>query len=117
MLSPARLIIVAVGSFYFIFVFAGVAVRLVVVVLVGAPAISGGTNGGFAWLDRLFTAVAWQKKKSEKYSLSSAFYLANSLRALTFFFPTGYQKRRCNRCWGGCRLRILENSWQQFFFP
>ena len=59
MLSPARLIIVA-GVFFF---FAGVAVRLVVVVLVGAPAISGGTNGGFAWLDRLFTAVAWQKKK------------------------------------------------------
>jgi hypothetical protein len=45
-------------------------VRLVVVVIVSAPAISGGTNGGFAWLDRLFTAVAWQNRKSEKYSLS-----------------------------------------------
>ena len=49
--------------FFLNFLFAGVAVRLVVVVVVGAPAISRGANGGFAWLDRLFTAVAWQKKK------------------------------------------------------
>ena len=90
--------------------------RLVVVVLVGAPAISGGTNGGFAWLDRLFTAVAWQKKKSEKYSLSSAFYLANSLRALTFFFLHRIPKATVQSVLGGLASAYIGELVATIFF-
>ena len=63
--------------------YAGLAVRLTVVVVVGSPLISGGANGGFSWLDRLFTAIAWQNFRKV---LPSTFYLANPPSKLTFRF-------------------------------
>ena len=97
------------GSLFFL---AGVAVRLVVVVVVGAPAISGGANGGFAWLDRLFTAVAWQKKNLKVLSLLPCMQQIHS-RFLFYRIP----KATVQSVLGGLASAYIGELVATIFFP